>query len=442
MKLKYYLIPLLAASVLMSCTKEDEPGIEVPDLSPDATFSLAVESVKTKAATSVDPKDRITKLSVLIYIGDDFYAMKDSVLPTDKLTDPSATVNEVVNIPVKSGNVKILVLANATNSIEFKDKSLTKALEIKTQGLEKEVHSNLTMCSEVMDVTLGVSVHNYLGYNKTDADGIKVISKSPVLLYRNAARIQLSELILAKFTDFGTARKFVLKKVYVANVKSHSYLASKDKTTGDVSNPNWGTVEVPSDYTTAAFWWTGVKDGAAGKFDKLTYANTIEKNSLVYDFTKKASWADFSYYDENTTKQPEFGVTLEDPLTAVYKNVQNNVVFPIGNFFYTYENLNPEEGEKTILILKGDYTYIPKGQSQEETVQDTYYSVVVNGPGVTSSITGVAEHVGIKRNTKYSLLLTIKGPGSPVPDPSERAYIGAKVKVNDWNVIEIDSTVD
>lgn len=446
MKLKSYLIQLLTALLLMSCSKDDDPGIKEPDLSPDATFSLAVESVKTKAATT-DPKDRITKLSVVLYIGGEYYTMKDSVLPADKINDLQYSINEVVNIPIKSGNTKVLVLANAGNSAAFMDKSLEEALKIKTEGLTQEIHSHLTMSSDVMDMTLGASVHNYLGYNKANADGIKVISSSPVLLYRNVARIQLSQLSLKKATDYGTAVKFILKNIYIANAKSHSYLASKNKTIGG-STPNWGTVEVDAE-NTAGFWWAGVKGNEASEFDKLTFANTVENSRLNYDFILAASnWTGFAYHDENSSKMPERDVVLNFELPgqdlSTHKNRQgeDNLLFAIGNFFYTYENLDPLEGEKTILTLKGDYTYIPNGGAEEVTVENIYYSVVVNGNGEENQITGVAKHNGIKRNTKYSLDLTIKGPGSSTPDLSERAYLGAKVKVVDWNTIFIDANVD
>ena len=437
MKFRFYLISLLAISALISCTKDDDPGIEVPDMTPDATFSLAVENLQTKALAegAIDPKDRITKLSVIVYIGDDYYTMKDSVFSTEQEKDPKATLLEVKDIPVKGGNVKILVLANAANSTAFKDQSLADALKIKTSGLQGEKHSQLTMSSGVISTTLGVSVHNYLGYNKSDAAGIKVCSKEPVKLYRNVGRIQLSGLTLQKKTDFGEAVSFKLKKIYLANVKNHSYLASQQE---------WGSVEVASE-AVAGFWSQGIL-GDKGEYNKNTYDYSVQNNDLLYDFTTSHTWNDFTYYDENTNEEkPMSNIMLgfTDGLKSVCNNFQtaDNVVFPIGNFFYAYENKAIAPGAQTMLILCGDYTYIPTGSTEEKTNENTIYPFVINetGADVPGDLTA---HKGIMRNTKYSLSLTIKGPGSPTADPDSRAYLGAKVTVKKWGLIEINDKVD
>lgn len=435
MKFRFYLIFLGAISALISCSKDDDPGIKEPDMSPDATFSLAVENLRTKALAegAVDPKDRITKLSVIVYIGDDYYTMKDSSLVGESLNDPKVSLLQVQNIPVKSGNVKILVLANATNSADFKDKSLTQALALKTNGLGNEKHSHLSMSSGVINTTLGVSVHNYLGYaDKVDGTGVKVCSKTPVKLYRNVARIQLSGLTLQKMTDYGQAVSFKLKKIYVANAKSHSYLAS---------NAEWGTVEVAA-ANTAGFWWQGIL-GAKGEYNQNTYDYSVEHKELLYDFTTSHTWNDFDYYDENTTKEPMSDIKLgfKDGLSNVSKNIQDNIVFPLGNFFYVYENKIIAPGAQTMLILSGDYTYIPTGSTEDKTMENTTYSFIINETG--SDVQGsLAAHKGIMRNMKYSLSLTVKGPGSSTPGVDSRAYLGAKVTVNEWGVIEINDTVD
>ena len=101
MKLKYYFISLLAACVLLSCSKDDGDGGETPVTPTETTLSILVNP-STKADV-VDPQDIISDLTVLLFIDDELYK---------KETKTGDNVQEITDIPVKPGNMKALLLAN------------------------------------------------------------------------------------------------------------------------------------------------------------------------------------------------------------------------------------------------------------------------------------------------------------------------------------------
>lgn len=425
MKLKYYFISLLAACVLLSCSKDDGDGGETPVTPTETTLSILVNP-STKA--EVDPQDIISDLTVLLFIGDELYK---------KETKTGDNVQEITDIPVKPGNMKALLLANVSkySSSYNVGMSYGEAMKV-TANLDNEVPGKLSMSSDVMDITITASKKNTLGYGAGSIQGYS----NPIKLYRNVARIQLSTLILdMDDNDFGTPVSFDLKKVYVANVKSKSYLASEDKTTGSVSAPDWGAVEFTTPTETPdGFWWLGYYDVqavTAGEFSLIMKGAT--KNFLCYEFKEENDWASMGlpYHDADATALGE--VVLKEG-KALLNN--DNGKSAIGNYFYVYESKDALASAPTVLIIQGDYTYISKNTGKQETAEGVYYTIVVNdGSNKTS---GVADHKGVKRNVKYELSITVKGPGSPGPDPSKRAYVGAVVTVKEWEKVGLVDNVD
>lgn len=434
MKLRNYIIPLLAACVWASCSQDDDLGPQEPDTTPDAFLSLNTD-VTTKAAGDVDPRDIVHRLTVFVYSGDHCY-YKDSINETQ-------TITSVTYIPVKAGNAVVCAVANATNEqVEALSKMTTiseesSALIEALSGLNEETHTHLSMSSEILKVSLRVSHTNCIGYGDASGvpNGINIMS-TPILLYRNVARVQLSELKLQKETEFGTAIKFDLKKVFVANVKSKAHLLPTTK--GNA----WGGPTEVNGLVDAAYWY--------GTFDKPDDGlNSIKlgtsKDYLCYNFSADnyTNWIPtFPYHDETLlATDMNKAVTVNAGKSFVHK--KGDVVYPIGNFFYVYENTATEK-YPTLLVICGDYTYTPKWGTDPTTLKDRYYALVVNGTDnqITGSFEGVSKHAYIKRNTKYSILLNIAGTGSDTPDPSVRAHIGSQIKVLDWKVIELDSSVD
>lgn len=401
MKLKSYLISLLAICALFSCSKEDNTGIEVPGLEPDATLSLAVSADSQTKTKADNPADGIKQLTVLVYIGDAYSTMKDVS------AENNGDLSEVTNIPVKSGNVKVLVLANAGTDVKtkFEGKSLTEALQVKTANLENEKDGSLTMSSGVMEVTLRASVVNCIGYTATPGEGKFSVKDDKVNLYRNVACIQLASLTVVKDTEYGSNASFVLKKTFVVNVKSESLLASEAE---------WGTVEADATATQESgrftFWWQGGWEDQTGT---VLTNGLLKKDLLSYEFTE--------------SERPEI------PVGGSYTLTGDNA--PIGKAFYVYENMKSRKGAQTIFVVCGDYTYTPEGATQPKTVSDTYYAVVVNDAAKSGKdkFDGIAKHDFVKRNVQYNLSLTLNGFGSDTPDPSTGVYVNSKVVVNEWN---------
>lgn len=422
MKLKSYFLTLLTAATLFSCSKEDNPGIELPDLTPDATLSLAVNATtKTKGeVAAVQAKDVISNLMVIVYIGDDFYTLKNVTLP-----EGETTLDKVEGISVKSGNVKVLVLANV-DTAAFKDKSLTEAKEVVTL-LSKEKHRNLTMSSNVMDVTLKVSTTNCLGYGSSLPADKYNCGSDPVKLYRTVAEVELSGLALKETTSFGTAQSFRLDSIFVANVKSKSGVVPASTT------ESWGGA-VEANILENADWWYGKCGDIFGNYKEEEIGGGADKTFLFYE---NGSESASSYYDESIN----FGGSVSD-ITAGYSLSPAPSTSYIGAFFYVYENTS-DKGKQTLLVVKGDYTYIPTGSTEPITVTDRYYTMTVNEAGAGKGFEDVPPHELVKRNTRYKLSMTLAGPGSDNPyTPDAYAHVSAQIKVENWNVINIDAPVD
>jgi hypothetical protein len=125
--------------------------------------------------------------------------------------------------------------------------------------------------------------------------------------------------------------------------------------------------------------------------------------------------------------------------------------------FYVYENklgeiaeadkasANRDYANHTLLIVKGDYTYLPNGLADTETnyvkKENCYYAIPV---GAEVTIDGKKEEsFYVRRNYKYAISLTIIGPGSEIPyDPMISANVSASVKVEPWNVKTIHEEVE
>lgn len=115
--------------------------------------------------------------------------------------------------------------------------------------------------------------------------------------------------------------------------------------------------------------------------------------------------------------------------SVLYKEIGNSVgsaVTNVGHNFYCYENMVAQESSSerfTRLVVEGKlngHTY--------------YYPVNINraGFGYTSSV----DHVGVRRNTAYTIDITICRPGSTDPDGVlEYGDLKANVTVKDWVTI-------
>ena len=422
-----YILSLASVCVLFACGNEDTPKEILPSvIEPDATISLLVntgEKAQLKSFTKADAPtiddNKIARLTVAVFNAGayDGHIMGALEVLQTETAEGDQSITKVEDIEVKSGPVKVLVLANLPKSLlqEFTTKSNTLTIhdfigeKAKTTVLSDEI--NVTASSEVYDITTQRGKVNCLGYTKSEVgnktNGVSVspttLGENAIPLYRNVSRVLLNKINFTPKEQY-IAASLEIKGIYVANVKSKSYLASEIK--------GRGSVEV-ADITADDFYWCGafdeeigtLKDGKAKIMSELLFYNpsaALDKNNSTLTGTSGA---------------------------------------PIGKPFYIYQN---QAGKNhTLLIVYGTFKYKVNETDAEYQEQQSFYTVIVNEPGKGSFEPGSEEHEYVTRNFNYNIELTISGSGSTEPyDKAISSNLSTSVKVLPWNVKIIHEDVE
>lgn len=456
MKLKSYIFSILAVA-LLSCSTDDVDDVikkEEP-LVCNATLSLAVKSdVKTKALTSAD-YNRIKKLSLAIFVKDQLLSLTEvPALGEEKVTS-------ITDVPVVAGAVKLILFANY-----FDEENLTKIkvagtniseykkLEVLLKN-EKNVNdqdnsgNGLTMSSEILEYDLKPG-RNYVGFDEGE-DGY-VVTKNPVKLIRNVSKVQLETIFLRPSENYlGKGNvTFKLKEFFVANVKSRSKLIS-DSGSAEAFDSN------------SDFWLSGayaniegaLKNGQATEtpylfYDVINPPRNFNEMNEHFPFLNKDPWVcvgNIFGLDESNKNVIEIKAEYQNGVDyKEYPKIGTSYgpLMPLGTYFYVYENMLKQDDNRTLLIVKGDYTYEPVEKGQKVVLKDRYYAVTINKEGESVDLSGRApEYLYVKRNNVYNVILTIMGPGSDTPyDIQNTAHMSALVKVKDWDVVNQDEEVD
>lgn len=421
-----YILSLASVCVLFACGNEDTPKEILPSvIEPDATISLLVntgEKAQLKSFTKADAPtiddDKIARLTVAVfnagaYDGHTMGALE--VLKTET-AEGEQPITQVEDIEVKSGLVKVLVLANLPESLLSKFTTQGKIFTIddfigkdaETTVLSDEI--NVTASSEVYDITAQRGKVNCLGYTKSEVgnktNGVSVspitLGENAIPLYRNVSRVLLNKINFTPKEQYIDA-SLEIKGIYVANVKSKSYLASKAN--------GRGSVEV-ADITEDNFYWCGAFDEEIGSLKE----------------GKARNMSDLLLYT------PESSMILD----SEKKQVDGD---PIGKPFYIYQN---QAGKNhTLLIVYGTFKYKLNASDEEFQEQQSFYTVIVNEPGKGSFEPGSEEHEYVTRNFNYNIELTISGSGSTEPyDKAISSNLSTSVKVLPWNVKIIHEDVE
>lgn len=435
MKLRNYFLLSIVVGAAVACSTEDLPDVPAVRV-PDAMLSLAID-VDGKLSTKADDvntglvtlDERIQSLHVFVFDTDgNCIAGKDSTLTGDDLNEVSEvagnkkykTANQVLDIPVVSGNAQVLVIANGSVNAQGYNGTLeTLCSETNATTLDTELPGFYTMSSRIMNVSIAVGKTNCMGYTDNEVsgktNGVSIFQEQnvnkAVKLYRSIANVRLGNLKVSETTknNIGEPVKFVLDTVFVANVKSRSLLAANSTAS------NWGGA-LEMTLSKSADWWYGAVEDQTGEYKKIE--GGTKKSDLLL-------------------KVPENNVTI---------NADNQPQL-MDNIFQVYENTGAE-GYQTLLIVRGDYTYIPTGGTEEITVHDRYYTIPVNqdfdgniiGDG---NYTGVGVHKGIKRNVQYNINLTISGDGSSKAyDKDAMACINVSIDVEKWGVVNMNETLE
>ena len=344
-----------------------------------------------------------------------------SVIYTKDATPNPDGTKDVGPQDVYAGDAQVVVVANAAPAIQAE---LAKAKDIDgfigtTINLADEtLTKGLTMSSKVFTVTLIANTINYIGYAENIGDitinetlGKEICGGGPVSLVRNVASIALKKVETSNPENANyKSVSFLLKEVFIASAKGVSSVASKEE---------WGAIEKIIDFTDPALGYLKYMVGRefSGNIDEGSYKKGTQslKEMLVQENTTSDEALNHEFY--------------------VYENTKGEVKSGESNVNEAYAN-------HTLLIVKGDYTYLPQGAKESITKENCYYAIPV-GEEVTIDGTEKRSKFYVQRNYKYEISLTIIGPGSEIPyDPMISTNVSASVKVEPWNVKTIHEEVE
>ena len=219
---------LLALSLLVSCSSDDDNGPEVI-VPQDATLTLAVApgSVLTKAKAG-EPQDGEAKIN-------NMYAAlfkADQTLLTSAyvdFSDQTGKTADTIRISAKSDTpYKYIILVNVGN---INCSSIDDLME-KTYNLKDISVDNQPMGSKFLEITSLEPGTNYYGkeeiFTNKPAE-YSFYSRDNIKVYRTASRIDFEKISLKWSKDdagdlLQENARFCLKQVYVVDAKSTTYL--------------------------------------------------------------------------------------------------------------------------------------------------------------------------------------------------------------------------
>lgn len=375
---------LLALSLLVSCSSDDDNGPEVI-VPQDATLTLAVApgSVLTKAKAG-EPQDGEAKIN-------NMYAAlfkADNTLLTSAYVDFNGQTGETadtIRISAKSDTpYKYIILVNVGN---INCSSIDDLME-KTYNLENISVNNQPMGSKFLEIESLKPGTNYYGkeeiFTNKPAE-YSFYSKNNIEVYRTASRIDFEKISLKwSEADAGDLlqenARFCLKQVYVVDAKSMTYLA--DRKYGE----NNYSVEITSD--------PAYLHGKPGE-DYLESLNLFPREG-----------------DNTSATIPSDGVwdITENPLRC-------------------YITENTDKTKPTMLVLKGDILH---ENTDTPILSDRYYFIKLLN--LIDSDNKETIYPGVIRNKVIRISATITGKGSGDEEYKENAYVKVTVIPENWSV--------
>ena len=428
MRFKKYILLSLVLCGFAACSDDNEIEIPKAPVLEKAQLALAIKSEEgavTKTGETTPTDADVNTLTVGVFGVDGW-----SVIYTKDVTPNSDGTKDVGPQEVYAGEAHVVVVANAAPVIQTelaKAKDITDFIETTINLSDETLTKGLTMSSKVFTVTLIANTINYIGYAKNIGDiitinetsGKEICGGGPVPLVRNVASIALARVTHSNpDTANYISKDFVLKEVFIASAKGVSNVASTSY---------WGEIEKKFDFTSTGFGYSNYMVGE--------------------EFSKSPNIDEGSYKKGTQTKRNELAKVHTTDNTA------------LNHEFYVYENklgeiakadeasANRAYANHTLLIVKGDYTYLPNGLADTETnyvkKENCYYAIPVGAEVTIDGKTGTQKGFYVQRNYKYAISLTIIGPGSEIPyDPMISTNVSASVKVEPWNVKTIHEEVE
>ena len=374
---------LLALSLLVSCSSDDDNGPEVI-VPQDATLTLAVAPglvlTKAKAGETQEGEAKINNMYAALFGANQSLFTSAYV----DFSDQTGKTTDTIRISAKSDTPYTYVILVNVGNINC---SSIGDLMTKTYNLEDISVNNQPMGSKFLKIESLEPGTNY--YGKEDIFTNKpaeysFYSKNNIEVYRTASRIDFEKISLKwSEADAGDLLKegasFRLKQVYVVDAKSTTYLADH------VYGENNYSVE-----TSGSTWH--------GKPEKEGYLASLNL---------------FPRGEDNTpatiTSDGEWNIT-ENPLRC-------------------YITENTDEAKPTMLVLKGDILH---KNANEPILSDRYYFVKLLN--LIDSDNKETIYPGVIRNKVIRISATITGKGSGDEEYKDNAYVTVTVTPENWSV--------
>lgn len=416
MKLQNLLYATMVACAFSACSNDDDPNIPDPVQELDATLTTAFapvgnsgSSLKSTTKAPDDAFGTVSKIGLAVF---DNGAMGDAMTPgtllsyVEKVKDSDTTAC----VAAKSGDVKVLVVANPTDNMFQNVNTLDGFLDkISSEAINTD---NLLMSSKVYELTLNAGrnvmvkdLANSVFKSNTTQD--QIVDNENIKVYRNVARVEVPSITVNPRAGFGKDKgaTFTLSKVFVANVRPSVRVAGKSNVSGlfDAETP-----------------WCSVVNSDA----ELLGGSVTEEEVGYYKAIPKI--IEYGSNDFSTGKTE----TIEGARLFVYDNASDGVIAA------------PKDNA-TLLVLKGTYSYTTDAGTTT-TSENAYWTVAINNSTpVGGTDKDFPAHCGVLRNVKYVMNVTITGPGSGTIDPeSNAANLTANIEVVNWAEVNLDESID
>lgn len=370
MRFKKYILLSLVLCGFAACSDDNEIEIPKAPVLEKAQLALAIKSEEgavTKAGETTPTDADVNTLTVGVF------GTGWSVVYTKDATSNADGTKDVGPQEVYAGEAQVVVVANAAPAIQdelAKAKDITDFIETTINLDDETLTKGLTMSSKVFTVTLIANTINYIGYAKNIGDiitinetsGKEICGGGPVPLIRNVASIALKKVETSNPENANyKSVSFLLKEVFIASAKGVSSVASKEE---------WGAIEKIIDFTDPALGYLKYMVGRE-------FSENIDEGS----YKKGAQALKEMLVQENTTSDEALNHEF-----YVYENTKGEVKSGESNVNEAYAN-------HTLLIVKGDYTYLPQGAKESITKENCYYAIPV-GEEVTIDGTERTPFVG------------------------------------------------
>lgn len=397
MKLKNFMFATMIACAFASCSEDDvpTPGTE-PVVEADATLAVRVEGLDvTKSASIPDGKTDASISSLHVYVFNSAGALE----VVGEADNAQLTTNEVLQTSVTAGAKKVIVIANHTKQTPA---TVAELCSTTLTYSENEYNGNLSMNSQVFDLTIQAGKTNCLGYSDDEVSGKAnavqavnttggtTVTTAAVPLYRNVAKIKLASIAMKNDSEMKYPNAtFQLDSVFVLHARKTSSLA------------------------TVAPWGATTTTGSLNGVPNNWYAAWVAK-MIGQDKIKNYMTADY---------EPYTGGVLGDNEFRTNKTVSSTAITKVDSF-YVYENAinktNLTAADTTLLVVSGKF--LPEGDNtvNKDAIETSYYTVAVGIDGVDNinslnTASGRTNLEGVLRNMEYQISLTIAGPGYETP---------------------------